>query len=444
MIPVTLTVSDTQLLITEQIAIEIVFLDPCLNSAYVWLEGTPPDDVIYVLTQYSLLAPFTFFHDAISIVTSPIAHTLCGLLTTVVTFDGSVIDTLTPDVQYDVTTRRFSVFSENEALLGKKPIVIESYLTKYPQTSITLTFNLNILSVCEDPSVFSVTPSAQTDPDFYFYRASSPVTFTFVEPVMQPDFCFIPTFSCAMAASSPRTDLCDVVDGDSVGKFDLTTLTYSFTSVDVVGFPEGVYTFEITTVFGSLSNVDTIVMRLVNPCNLSELAVVRPLKDQVYTFFQPAPTLFTYDVQKIAQPTGVEANCGNYLIEFTDATTLQPVNPDLFDDGLADTSIAILDGSEQRVFTIYQTLDPELVDNPIQIAYKITLVDYPGPAVSGSFSVKYIISAQCDDRLITEGVFESLPDYCAITEEEEEEAVVVEDTADSSETAEVEDEEPEL
>ena len=54
-----------------------------------------------------------------------------------------------------------------------------------------------------------------------------------------------------MQNSSPRTDLCDIVDGNTVGSFDASTGSYSFKSDDLEGVPEGVYTFEITMQAGT-------------------------------------------------------------------------------------------------------------------------------------------------------------------------------------------------
>ena len=45
----------------------------------------------------------------------------------------------------------------------------------------------------------------------------------------------------------------------------------------------------------------------------------------------------------------------------------------------------------------------------IDIAYRVYLKDYPDQEISSSFTVKYTISDQCDERLLTEEIFTELP-----------------------------------
>lgn len=113
------------------------------------------------MTTYSAESPFTFSHSAVKVVTSPIEHALCGSVTTLVTFEGVVIDETSADVQYNAITRQFTVYSNDEGLLGLKPIVIESFLTDYPSAAaLTLEFNIHFRSVCEDTSLHSIEPAA--------------------------------------------------------------------------------------------------------------------------------------------------------------------------------------------------------------------------------------------------------------------------------------------
>ena len=90
-----------------------------------------------------------------------------------------------------------------------------------------------------------------------------------------------------MQASSPRTDLCDITDGDTVGSFDTSNGSYSFKSYDLIDYPQGQYTFEFTLVVGAVTRIDTFIMLLINPCNTegAKITLVSSIADQNYTFF---------------------------------------------------------------------------------------------------------------------------------------------------------------
>ena len=93
-----------------------------------------------------------------------------------------------------------------------------------------------------------------------------------------------------MQESSPRTDLCDIfdfIDGtvQTLGNFKESSGDYYFRSKDVVGLLGGVYTFEVTTVAGPATVVDTFELTLSNPCSDIELTIDAPIADQTYTFF---------------------------------------------------------------------------------------------------------------------------------------------------------------
>ena len=69
-------------------------------------------------------------------------------------------------------------------------------------------------------------------------------------PTISPSFCTIAAYSCALTSDSPRTDLCEISDGNTVGAFNTATGDYTFKSDDSVTYPPGVYTFEITAAVG--------------------------------------------------------------------------------------------------------------------------------------------------------------------------------------------------
>ena len=73
-----------------------------------------------------------------------------------------------------------------------------------------------------------------------------------------------------------RTDICEIVDGDSVATFDPATGDYTFTSFDMANYPAGDYTFTITGTVGAKSVTETFVMTLVDPCPTTVLTINNP------------------------------------------------------------------------------------------------------------------------------------------------------------------------
>ena len=92
---------------------------------------------------------------------------------------------------------------------------------------------------------------------------------------MTPTVCinFI-DYSCAV--TGPRTDICEIVDGDTVATFDPATGDYTFTSIDMANYPAGDYTFTITGTVGAKSVSETFVMTLVDPCPTTVLTINNP------------------------------------------------------------------------------------------------------------------------------------------------------------------------
>ena len=128
-----LTVTAGQVTEIEQVVTFVLnVLNPCLDTTYVWIEGTTPSEQRYVILQASEFAPYTFTHDALSIKTSPVVHTMCGDLITTATFDGSPLSLTSVPMGYDDVSGTFSIFSEDEGLVGQKTITIDSQLIEYP------------------------------------------------------------------------------------------------------------------------------------------------------------------------------------------------------------------------------------------------------------------------------------------------------------------------
>ena len=99
-------------------------------------------------------------HDAFTLATSPIVHTLCGDFTYEATFQGAAINPTTSPVTYDTATRSFSVYSEDFDLIDAHPFTIHAFLTDHPTTATAtpLAATLTIGDPCPDPN--SVTAPA--------------------------------------------------------------------------------------------------------------------------------------------------------------------------------------------------------------------------------------------------------------------------------------------
>lgn len=66
--------------------------------------------------------------------------------------------------------------------------------------------------------------------------------------------------------AGPRTDLCNIFDGSTEGRFDSLMATYFFTSTDMQNYPPGTYTFSLTGSAGMKVASATWDMILVDPC----------------------------------------------------------------------------------------------------------------------------------------------------------------------------------
>ena len=88
---------------------------------------------------------------------------------------------------------------------------------------------------------------------------------------MEPSICTV-TYSCRIL-TGPRTDICDISDGQTDGFFDISNGSYSFISIDTVNYPPGNYQMEITGTSGLKSEAFTIDLVLVDPCFTVDLGM---------------------------------------------------------------------------------------------------------------------------------------------------------------------------
>lgn len=114
----------------------------------------------------------------------------------------------------------------------------------------------------------------------YIYTGDSPkAVFTMNPFVSDPPVCTV-TYSCSMLVSSPRTDLCSIIDGSTIGAFDPLTGDYSFQSTDLASYPKGLYQFEITGTVGTKSDKIIVNINLNDPCATAVITLEpSPLKD---------------------------------------------------------------------------------------------------------------------------------------------------------------------
>ena len=139
-------------------------------------------------------------------------------------------------------------------------------------TAGTLDFSVQLIDLCGTPSI---SVPAQTDPSDYLYTLNSPAaSFVMVPFVVNPSSCSI-VYSCAVT-SGPRSGLCSISDGSTIGTFASSTGDYSFESYDVPNYPEGPYVFQITGTTGSnldVTDTTTFTLNLINPCTSATLSL---------------------------------------------------------------------------------------------------------------------------------------------------------------------------
>ena len=123
----------------------------------------------------------------------------------------------------------------------------------------------------------------------YIYTGDSPkAIFTMTPFVPDPPVCIV-TYSCTMLSSSPRTDLCSIIDGSTIGAFDPLTGDYSFHSTDLANYPKGLYQFEITGTVGTKSNKIIVDINMNDPCAFAAITLEpSPLTNVTHVLRDPA------------------------------------------------------------------------------------------------------------------------------------------------------------
>ena len=75
--------------------------NPCIDPAYVTIGTTAlPTGKSYTLYMFDPVAKYEFSHDAFAINASPAALAICGDLTYIANFEGTLIDEITEPMAY--------------------------------------------------------------------------------------------------------------------------------------------------------------------------------------------------------------------------------------------------------------------------------------------------------------------------------------------------------
>ena len=110
--------------------------NPCIDSSFLTVKTTAlPTGLFYILYAYKPSAKYEFIHDAFVIDAGPAALAICGDLTYTVLFNSAPIGETSLPLSYHQVSRRFSIYSEDFALVGPRTIEVKATLTNYPTVS---------------------------------------------------------------------------------------------------------------------------------------------------------------------------------------------------------------------------------------------------------------------------------------------------------------------
>lgn len=126
-------------------------------------------------------------------------------------------------------------------------------------------------------------------PDYYYETPTVPSLNWAIDPYSTDYQCTI-TYTCAVIAGPVATDICNLVDATINSVFDGTVATYTVTTADMVSYPPGQYTFEITGHVGSNNSAETFIATFVDPCPTTPLTIITPdpFVDATYRLRSPA------------------------------------------------------------------------------------------------------------------------------------------------------------
>ena len=309
-----------------------------------------------------------FAHSSFTVITNPFAHSLCGDLAYTTTFVGATTDLTSDPMTYDTTTRTFSLYSEDFNLLGMQPITVQAYFEMPDYQSVNsgapVQTEIEIKDPCIDP--FSLVVPGQPQPSDYYYTADSPaLELATIAFVVEPSVCDV-TYSCSV---SPGLDICSVSDGfGTEGIFDSLTGRYSFVSTDIVMYPPGTYTMQITGTSGLKVDTVSIEIVLVNPCLTVDLDIQpNPFGNREY-FLKTPEIEYSWKAADLVSPK-TAFDCGPLSVEFfQSADPLANLRKDLFFDDRTN--------DPENSFKVLYNED-ESFKGSYPIHYRVFLTNYP-------------------------------------------------------------------
>ena len=228
---------------------------------------------------------------------------------------------------------------------------------------------------------------AQNTPADYYYTEDDPIlSFVTQQFTVNPDICQI-TYSCTILTGGIG-NICDVADGQTNGIFDDVTGEYTFMSNDIVNYPPGTYTMEITGTSGAKFDKFTVDLTLVNPCFTVDLRYQpNPFSDHVYVLRDPMIELDWQAVDLINPDTTVD--CGHISVEFfNDDAGLTALDPDLFIDDQK--------GDPDNIFRIIYAEDISKKGS-YPIRYRVFPTDYSSNVVEQPFPFVVTVINQCEN-----------------------------------------------
>lgn len=174
-------------------------------------------------------------------------------------------------------------------------------------------------------------------------------------------------YSCAII-DGPRNGICSIIDGQTIGSFSESSGRFTFRSFDMVNYPAGVYTLEITATSGLTVDSFTVDLTLQDPCGTVDLGLQpSPFFDQVYILLDPPLDQVWQAVNLVDLQTKVD--CGAIGVEFFQNTPgKEPIDTAIFDD---DRSSAPLNKFKTKFLA-----DPSL-RGTYNFRYRVHLIDYP-------------------------------------------------------------------
>lgn len=176
---------------------------------------------------------------------------LCGPPVYSASFNGVQLSATSAPVSYSTFSRTFGLYSEDPALIPEITVELYAYLsTNVNVASETVAMQIEIVDPCIDH--FKLVVPAQTAPPVYLYAslALPSVVFTPKSVEVIPYICPL-DFACQGVRD---VNICEIADdGVTSSMFDAATGTLKFSTFDIVQYPPGTYSVEITALSGSKS-----------------------------------------------------------------------------------------------------------------------------------------------------------------------------------------------